>query len=43
MAETPPIAPPYEPPRVERVLTSEDLAREVLFAGPPASTDFFPI
>jgi hypothetical protein len=26
-------APPYEPPRIERVLTPEDLAREVLYAG----------
>jgi hypothetical protein len=24
MAETPPIAGPYEPPRIERVLNSED-------------------
>ena len=40
MAETPPVAPPYEPPRIERVLTAEDLAQEILYAGPPASTDF---
>ena len=33
MAETPPIARPYEPPRIERVLTPEDLAREVQYAG----------
>jgi hypothetical protein len=33
MAETPSIAPPYEPPRIERVLTPEDLAREVQYAG----------
>ena len=33
MAETPPIAPPYEPPRIERVLTPDDLAREVQYAG----------
>jgi len=33
MAETPPVAPPYEPPRIERVLTPEDLEREVLYAG----------
>jgi hypothetical protein len=33
MAETPEIAPPYEPPRIEQVLTPEDLEREVLFAG----------
>jgi hypothetical protein len=43
MAETPPIAPLYEPPRVERVLTAEDLAQEVLYAGPPAWTDFTPL
>jgi hypothetical protein len=28
---TPPI--PYEPPRIERVLTPTDLAQEVLYAG----------
>ena len=29
---------PYEPPRVERVLTQEDLEREVLYGGAlPAS------
>jgi hypothetical protein len=33
MAETPPIAQPYEPPRIERVLTAEDLQREILYAG----------
>ena len=33
MAETPEIAPLYEPPRIERVLTPEDLAREVQYAG----------
>ena len=27
------IRPPYEPPRIERVLTAEDLAREIEFAG----------
>jgi hypothetical protein len=26
---------PYEPPRVERLLTQEDLEREVLYAGAP--------
>ena len=26
---------PYEPPRVERVLTQEDLEREVLYGGAP--------
>ena len=39
MTETRPAAPPYEPPRIERVLSPEDLEREVLYAGPPASTD----
>ena len=34
MAETPSIAPPYEPPRIERVLTPEDLACEIMYAGP---------
>lgn len=34
MTETPPIAPPYEPPRIERILTPEDLAHEVMYAGP---------
>jgi hypothetical protein len=34
MAETPEIARPYEPPRIERVLTSEDLAQEIMYAGP---------
>jgi hypothetical protein len=35
MAEpTPPMpALPYEPPRIERVLTPEDLTREIEFAG----------
>ena len=33
MAETLPLALPYEPPCIERVLTPEDLAREVLYAG----------
>jgi hypothetical protein len=28
---------PYEPPRIERVLTSADLDREVLYAGPATS------
>jgi hypothetical protein len=34
MAETPSIAPPYEPPRIERILTPEDLACEIMYAGP---------
>jgi hypothetical protein len=42
MAETPPLAPPYEPPRIEHVLTPEALAREILYAGPAATlTDNF--
>lgn len=28
---------PYEPPRIERVLTPEDLAREVQYSGGTAS------
>jgi hypothetical protein len=39
MAETPPIATPYESPRIERVLTPEDLEREVLYAGDAESAD----
>jgi hypothetical protein len=42
MAETPPLAPPYEPPRIEQVLTPEDLAREILYAGPPATLTDLP-
>jgi hypothetical protein len=33
MAEPLPLAPPYEPPRISRVLTPEDLAHEILYAG----------
>jgi hypothetical protein len=29
----------YEPPRVEAILTPEELEREVLYAGGTASTD----
>lgn len=29
----------YEPPRVEAILTPEELEREVLYAGDAASTD----
>jgi hypothetical protein len=36
MAETPPIAPPYEPSRIEQVFTLDDLEREVLYAGADA-------
>ena len=39
MAETPVITPSYEPPRIEQVLTSEDLEREVLYAGDAVSAD----
>jgi hypothetical protein len=39
MAETPPMTPPYEPPRIERVLTPEDLAREVQYAGQEITVD----
>jgi hypothetical protein len=28
----------YEPPRIEKVLTAEDLAREVQYAGAPSIT-----
>jgi hypothetical protein len=28
---------PYEPPRIERILTPDDLEREVQYAGPPGS------
>lgn len=35
---TPAAQPPYEPPRVECLLTQEDLEREVLYGGAlPAS------
>jgi hypothetical protein len=33
MTEPLPVAPAYEPPRIERVLTPEDLEREILYAG----------
>jgi hypothetical protein len=33
MAETPTSAPPYEPPRIEQILTSAELEREALYAG----------
>ena len=35
MAETPPIAPSYEPPHIERVLTAVGLEQEILYAGGP--------
>jgi hypothetical protein len=41
MAEpTPPIPLPYEPPRIERVLTPEDLERDFQYAGAPGPTPF---
>lgn len=39
MTETPRSALPYEPPRIERVLTAEDLEREVLYAGAVSNPD----
>ena len=30
----------YEPPRIEKILTSEDLEREVLYAGQITSQTF---
>lgn len=30
---------PYEAPRVEKVLTPEDLEREVIYAGEPSTSD----
>lgn len=39
MAETLSLTPPYEPPRIERVLTPEDLEREILYAGDSDSAD----
>jgi hypothetical protein len=33
MGETPEIARPYESPRIEQILTPEDLTREILYAG----------
>jgi hypothetical protein len=34
-ASAPAVKHPSEPPRVERLLTQEDLEREVLYAGAP--------
>ena len=36
MTETPPSADSYEPPCIERILTPEELAREVQYAGDTA-------
>lgn len=38
MSDMKPSSAMYEAPRVERVLTSEDLQREVLYAGAGQST-----
>jgi len=32
------VPPSYEPPRIEKVLTPEDLEREVQYAGIPSTT-----
>jgi hypothetical protein len=32
------VPPSYEPPRIEKVLTPEDLEREVQYAGVPTTT-----
>ena len=40
MAETREIARSYEPPRIERVVTPEDLESEVLYAGEPGPSRF---
>lgn len=37
MAETPETTRPYEPPRIERVFTPDDLEREIMYAA----TDLF--
>jgi hypothetical protein len=39
MAETREHVPPYEAPRIERVLTLADLDREILYAGDSISAD----
>jgi hypothetical protein len=44
-ADKPEIAHPYDPPHIERVLTPEDLAREVQYAGaavPSGQDEDFP-
>jgi hypothetical protein len=37
-ASTPAVQHPYEPPRVERLLTQEDLEQEVLYGGAVAAS-----
>ena len=39
MAETHEHVPPYEAPCIERVLSREDLEREILYAGDSISAD----
>jgi hypothetical protein len=39
METTPEIHAPYEAPRIERVLTPEDLSREMLYAGEPGPSE----
>ena len=39
MATRPEFGEPYERPRIERVLTPEDLSREVLYAGEPGPSE----
>jgi hypothetical protein len=39
MATWPEIGEPYEAPRIERVLTPEDLSREMLYAGEPGPSE----
>jgi len=41
---TPPTSPiPYEPPRIERVFTSQDFEREILYAGATDQTISGPV
>jgi len=39
MATWPEIGEPYEAPRIERVLTPDDLSREMLYAGEPGPSE----
>ncbi len=39
-ASAPAVQHPYEPPGVERVLTQEDLEREVLYGGEPTPPEW---
>jgi hypothetical protein len=38
----PPDPSTYEPPRIERILTPEDMEREVMFAGPAVTLGDIP-